>query len=78
MRWDTNTEYAKNFEIDSKKVTKINANRDWSQVTSVQKLAKSTISSFNFRVEQYGEKGSYMTIGIATESKKKEKDCDGD
>lgn len=33
--WDTNTEYAKNFEIDAKKVTKINVNRDWSQITSV-------------------------------------------
>ena len=69
------TDYAKNFEIEGKKVTKINPDRSWYQIISVEPLPKERCS-LTFRLEKYGEKGSYITMGILTEEIKKNKESE--
>jgi hypothetical protein len=76
--WDQNIDYAKNFEIVGKKVTKILSDCEWHQITSILPLPKSTTTSLTFSLDRYGKKGNYITMGIITESKKHQKDSDCD
>ena len=62
--WDMTTKYAANFKVEGKKVTLINGDGNWYQLTSLQPLPKNKTSTTTFRIKDYA--GCSMFMGIIT------------